>query len=682
MQWLLIALGVFVGGGLLAALNQRSPRLSTWLGGLASVSGSLAGGYGIWIVGNGQSENFFRAPWDVPFGSLSLGLDPLSMFFASVLLAVAGLTAIYGMGYVAPLRGIKKVGGLWLFFNLLVASALTVMLARNGMLFLIAWEVMSLSAYVLITFDEQDQEACAAGRTFLVAAHLGTAFLLVFFALLGARSASLDFADFAITPTTASASLLFLLALIGFGTKAGLMPLHVWLPESYPVAPSFVTALLSGAMSKIGVYGLLRALLLIGPPQAWWGWLLVGAGSLSAILGILNALVQSDLKRLLAYSSIENIGIITMGIGLGVLGLATHSPTLTLLGFAGALFHVLNHSMFKTLLFLAAGVVSAATGTRELDKLGGLLKRMPWTGTAFLFGAVAIAGLPPFNGFAGEFLLYVASFGHEGLLGPSPTAIVALAVIATLSLVGGLAAFAFAKAFGIAFLGEPRSQQATEAEEPPVIMAAPIVLLAVACLCVGLVSPHIVSGLSPVVTQITGEPGHVAETRTVLALAPLTIVARLSSGLVLLVGVLALARRVMLSRREVTSSTTWGCGYSTSTPRIQYTGSSFVQPAIEFFAPLIRASRVVERPHGLFPRSASLATSSSDMAKDWIYHPLFASIGMALSRLRWLQQGRVQVYILYIGCTLVALMVWYASTEQIQPASPPASAAPTTQISR
>lgn len=674
MQWLLVALCVMMAGGLAALVTAGSPRLSTFFGALGTVAGSatgLAGALGI-LLGGG--ERSFHAAWDVPYGSFSLELDPLSAFFAFPVLVLSALAAIYATRYVMAFYGHKSVGGMWFFYNLLVAGMLLVVLARNAVLFLVAWELMSLAAFFLITFEDEEAEVREAGKTFLIATHLGTAFLLVMFVLLGAQAGSLDFADFAASPSTAPASLLFLLALVGFGTKAGLMPLHVWLPEAYPVAPCHVTAVMSGAMSKLGIYGLLRIVLVLPDAQPWWGWLLVGMGAASGILGILNALAQGDLKRLLAYSSIENIGIITMGIGLGIVGVTTHSPMLSVLGFAGALLHVVNHSLFKGLLFLGAGVVWQATGTRELDKLGGLLKRMPWTGSAMLIGATAIAGLPPLNGFASEFLLYSAAFGSEGLLGPSPTSIVSLAVIGALALIGGLAAYCFAKAFGIAFLGEPRTKRAAEARGPAARMALPILLLAAGCLGVALLSAQVVDAIVPVVAQIARQDAQVTAARAAILTEPLVWVAKMSSVLILAMGVLALARRILLSGRKVASSVTWGCGYSRSTPRVQYTASSFAQTAVEFFAPLIGSRKILEPPRGLFPQSASLVSETSDLSQDLIYRPLFSSIGWALSKLRWMQHGQVHVYILYVGCTILALMVWYVSVELAPQALPSPSA--------
>ena len=682
MQWILVALGVLVLGGFVALVTGRLPRLSTFCGSLSGVAGCAIGLVGVLQILRGEVENSLHWTWDVPYGSFSLELDSLSAFFSLPVLVLSGLAAVYGGQYMAAFWGRRPVGGVWFFFNLLIAGMLVVVLARNGVLFLVAWEAMSLSAYFLITYEDEKEEVREAGKIFLIATHLGTAFLLVMFILMGTANGSLEFADFAATRTSGLTSLLFVLALIGFGTKAGLMPLHVWLPESYPVAPCFVTAVMSGAMSKLGIYGLLRVFTFLAEPQAWWGWLLIGLGAVSGVLGILWALAQGDLKKLLAYSSIENIGIITMGVGLGIVGVTNHSPLWTILGFSGALFHVLNHSIFKGLLFLAAGAVWQATDTRELDKLGGLLKRMPWTGTAFLIGSAAIAGLPPLNGFASEFLLYSASFGADGLLGGPPMAIAALAVIGTLALIGGLAAYTFVKACGIGFLGEPRTPQAAAARGPAARMTVPILLLAGACIVVSLVSPRVVHALLPVVAEIAHEPSEQISAQAFPALEPLQYVAAMSSGLILLMATLALIRRVLLLGREVTTSSTWGCGYSRSTARIQYTASSFAQPALDFFTPLFRSQQMLDAPVGLFPQSASLRTENTDLTHDFIYRPMFGSIGWGLSKLRWLQHGRVHIYVLYVGCTILALMIWYASVElaPVEPVEVTPSAQPVTQI--
>ncbi len=287
-----------------------------------------------------------------------------------------------------------------------------VLVARNAVLFLSAWELMAVSSFFLVTFEHERESVRSAGWIYLVATHLGTGFLLAFFILMGRETGSMNFDVWAAQGihTQGLAGILFLMAVVGFGTKAGFMPFHVWLPEAHPAAPSHVSALMSGVMIKTGIYGLLRAFTFLGAPPLWWGWLFIGIGLSSGVLGVLFALAQHDLKRLLAYHSVENIGIIALGIGVGLLGQNTGSPALVALGFGGALLHVLNHALFKGLLFLGAGAVAHSAGTREIDRLGGLLKQMPWTAATFLIGAAAISGLPPLNGFVSEFLIFLGAF--------------------------------------------------------------------------------------------------------------------------------------------------------------------------------------------------------------------------------------------------------------------------------
>src|SRR5208337_3084062 len=322
----------------------------------------------------GEPSQSIRMAWDVPYGSLFLELDPLSGFFLIPVFVLCALAAIYGAEYLEAYRGKKALAPPWFFFNLLVASMVVVILARNGVLFLMAWEMMALSSFFLVTFEDEKESTRQAGWTYLVASHIGTAFLLVLFVLLGRANGSLDFDRFS---ASSGAPLMFVPALVGFGTKAGFIPLHVWLPEAHPAAPSHVSAVMSAVMIKTGIYGLLRILTFLGPPQAWWGWVLCVVGLTSGILGVLLALAQHDLKRLLAYHSVENIGIIALGLGVGILGVSRRSTMLTVLGFGGGLLHVQNHALFKGLLFLGAGSVLHGAGTREIDHLGGLTKRMP-----------------------------------------------------------------------------------------------------------------------------------------------------------------------------------------------------------------------------------------------------------------------------------------------------------------
>jgi formate hydrogenlyase subunit 3/multisubunit Na+/H+ antiporter MnhD subunit len=531
-----------------------------------------------------------------------------------------------------------------------------VVIARNGVLFLIAWEVMSLASFFLVTFEDEKESVCAAGWNYLVATHLGTAFLLMLFVLLGEKAGSLDFDAIGHAGST-NAGLLFVLAVIGFGTKAGFMPLHVWLPEAHPAAPSHVSAVMSAVMIKTGIYGVLRTLTLLGPPQAWWGWLLVTVGSLSAVFGILYALAQQDLKRLLAYSSVENVGIITVGLGIGIVGMSLGAPRLAALGFAGALLHVLNHAMFKSLLFLGAGAILHATGTRELDRLGGLLKRMSQTGALFVLGATAIAGLPPLNGFISEFLIYLGAFeGAQELRGTGAVAVLVVAPV--LALVGGLTVACFAKAAGAAFLGTARSEGAEHAHEVELPMRVPLYVLATGCMLVGLASPLVIVAVEGVVARVTGLSGVLLQMHLEFASNTLFNLVGVALVLVGLVAGLALLRRALLAGRQVESALTWDCGYARPTARMQYSASSFAEPLTSLFGRFLLTKRTLTRPAGYFPRDASLSTRTPDIFQEDIYHLVYTGVDWGMSKLRWFQHGRLQLYVLYIALTLLALLVW------------------------
>ncbi len=667
MLWFLVACAILLGGGAAAALLRRFPGTSAVVGAASAVAGALVG-----IVG---AIDCFRTgercvqvfPWSMPFGSLSIGIDGLSAFFCIVIFGLAVPTAIYGFAYL-PRAGDRsaRTGLAWCWFNVLLASMAAVVVARNGLLFLLAWEIMSLSSFFLVAHEHEEESVRKASWTYLVATHLGVALLLAMFVVMGTTAGSLDFDALtnAGRPGQSFAAAgqgflnaLFLLALLGFGTKAGFFPLHVWLPEAHPAAPSHVSALLSGVMIKTGLYALLRCMSFLGPPQPWWGWLLVGIGVASGVLGVVFALAQHDLKRLLAYSSVENVGIMTLGLGLGVLGWCEKSWTLAALGFAGAFLHIVNHAVFKGLLFMCAGSVLQATGTRAIDRLGGLLRRMPITGCAFLIGATAICGLPPFNGFLGEFLIYLGAFKGV-LLAKSAIVVPAAVILAALALIGGLAALCFAKAFGAVFLGEPRTEEAARAHDPSPAMWLPLVALAVLCLALGLGAYAALPAFAPVMATITGTPADVFQSALADAQRVLLLIALASVAFLVFIALAATARKALLAGRTVTRAVTWDCGYARPTARMQYTGSSFVQPVVELFALFLQPASRVEAPEGLFPVRASLATRVDDTAYARIFAPVFTFVNSLFSRMRWVQEGRVHVYVLYVALTLLALLVF------------------------
>jgi len=658
--WLiLLSILALTIGAFLAMLLRRSPAAATLAGSisalLACTLGFTAAARALYLGGSAA----LSLHWSVPYGAFALQLDPLASFFLLPIFALSGFAALYGAGYMRAYGREKSLGAPWFWFNALAATMALVILSANGVLFLMAWEAMSLSSFFLVTFEHEQARVRHAGWVYLVATHLGGIALFLLFVLMGRASGSMDFSQFHDLPLNASAiSLLFLLAVIGFGTKAGFMPLHVWLPEAHPVAPSHVSALMSGVMIKTGLYGILRMLTFLGPPPEWWGWLLIGIGVSSGLLGVIFALAQHDLKRLLAYSSVENIGIIAMALGIGLLGLSTGHLPIAALGFAAALLHIINHAVFKGLLFLGAGSVLHATHTLAIDQLGGLLKRMPVTGTVFLIGAIAICGLPPFNGFASEFLIYVASFrGITTMQGFGATA--SLAIIGVLALIGGLAAVCFAKAFGISFLGEARTAQAQSAHECAWPMRLPMIVLAALCLALGMAAPLIIThAMAAPLAMLCRCDAQNIQAMLAPAMQSLQNVVIVGTGLLLLIGLLAGLRLMLLSRRSVEQTGTWDCGYAQPTARMQYTGSSFVQPLVDFFCAFLRTRRQSDEVKGLFPREASLQTHSRDLFTERLYDPIFSRVGNFMARLQQLQTHSIHLCILYIAATLIILLVW------------------------
>jgi len=668
----LLVLGL---SALLALIVRRHDRLAMLAGSAGAIVGGLLGLGPAMVAALGYPVAPFAMGWPLPGAAIHLEFDALSGLFLLPTLLLSVLAALYGAEYLRSYQGSGRLGPAWCCFNVLVLSMALVLTARNAVLFLVAWETMALVSFGLVVLDHERPESREAGWLYMVATHLGTAFLLVMFAIMGERAGSYDFGAIQALGHQAGtvvgvpvlghahgaalpASLLFILALVGFGAKAGIMPLHVWLPEAHPAAPSHVSALMSGVMIKTGVYGLLRTLTLLDGAQAWWGWLLVAIGVASGIMGVLYALAQHDIKRLLAYHSVENIGIITLGLGLGVLGLAHGADRLATLGFAGALLHVINHALFKGLLFLGAGSVAHASGTRDLEHLGGLLRRMPWTGGTFLVGAAAISGLPPLNGFISEMLIYLGAFGSLAEPGPVGMSVAALATLAGLALIGGLALACFAKAFGIVFLGEPRSEHAAHAHESGWPMRLPMVVLAVFCALIGLLPLQVVPRLAPAVTVASGLHADAvagALGGTLGTLRGVTLIAGLA---MLLTALLAGLRRGLLSGRQVGTSPTWDCGYLRPTPRMQYTASGFAQPFTRFFRGFLCTRLEVLRPAGLFPAQARLATATPDPFQERLFGPLFRASAQTLSHLRGLQHGRIQTYLCYIVLALLVLILW------------------------
>jgi formate hydrogenlyase subunit 3/multisubunit Na+/H+ antiporter MnhD subunit len=611
------------------------------------------------VLRGGEAEAA-RFAWDAAHGAFSLGLDALGAFFLLPVLVLSALGAVYGGSYLFAYRGRKSLGIAWSFYGAFVAGMVMVVLARTALLFLLSWEVMSLSAFFLVTFEHEKRDVRRAGWVYLVATHLGVAFLFAAFVLLGRHAGGLEFEAFSRmrAPAPGWSGLIFLLALVGFGAKAGFVPFHVWLPEAHPAAPSHVSALMSGVMIKMGLYGLLRVLSFLGPPTPWWGITLAGIGLLTALVGISLALYQRDVKRVLAYSSIENVGLIGLALGVGLWGRGAGLPAVAALGTAAGLLHIWNHAMMKGLLFFAAGSVLHGAGTKDMEKLGGLMKRMPWTGAAMMAGAVAIAALPPLNGFVGEWLMYL-SLVKSGLATAGGQSLVAFLAVGLLALVGGLAAVAFVRLTGIVLLGAPRSEAAAHAHESSPWMLGPMAVLVLLCLAAAVFPGEVVASLPRVLDVVVGPASGATFAGLEASEAPLRTLGLVNAWILLAFGGIAAAVGIIGRSAARDEGPTWGCGYARPTVRMQYTGRSFAEMMTEHLLPRLLRPRTSRRPpRGLFPAEGDFGSDCPDPLAERLYEPFFRRWADRFARLRILQQGRVNVYLLYVVLTVVLALTW------------------------
>jgi hydrogenase-4 component B len=584
-------------------------------------------------------------------------MDGLSALFLVPVFLVTLLGSVYGLGYWRQIEHPTNGRKLGLFYGLLAAGMAVLLVATDGFLFLVGWEVMALAAFFLVTTEDHKEEPREAGWVYFVATHLSTLCLFGLFALLFATTGSLVLEPIGserMSPAMSTA--MFVLALVGFGLKAGVMPLHVWLPGAHAAAPSHVSALMSGVIIKMGVYGIVRLTAILPHQRPEWGVVVLGLGAVSGVLGVAYAVGQHDLKRLLAYHSIENIGIIVMGIGLALLGRSLGRPDWVVLGLAGALLHVWNHAVFKALLFLSAGSVLHATHTREIDQLGGLAKLMPATAFCFLVGAVAICGLPPLNGFVSEFLIYLGLF--RTLTASTGLVLVSAFAVPALALIGGLAVACFVKVYGAVFLGTARSEHPHHAQESAPTMIAPMAVLVACCLFIGLFPARVAPALTMGVESWA--PGTADARGRLEAIAPLATVG--IAGFALLCGLLiaAVCLRWVIRHQTVAAGATWGCGYAAPTPRMQYTASSFAQMLVRYFAWALLPRVRKPKPHRLamFPGSSGFHSEVPDAVLDRMVFPFMRMGAWILSLLRILQTGNIQAYLLYIFLALLVLLLW------------------------
>jgi formate hydrogenlyase subunit 3/multisubunit Na+/H+ antiporter MnhD subunit len=623
------------------------------LAGLAIALGHLLGATG------GDSTAIL--PLGLPWVGARFRLDALASVFLVVVNLGAAAASLYAIGYGRHEPEPRRVLP---FYPAFLAAMNLVILADDAFSFLVAWEVMSLSSWALVMAHHREADNRRAGYIYLVMASFGALCLLLAFGLLAGPGGGYSFdAMRAQASPPALSALVLSLVVLGAGSKAGLVPLHVWLPLAHPAAPSHVSALMSGVMTKVAVYAFVRIVFdLLGPPSPWWSLLILTLGGVTTVLGILYALMQTDLKRMLAYSTVENVGIIFIGLGLGLAFKAQHMSWAAALAVTAALFHVFNHSLFKSLLFFGAGAVQGATGERDMERLGGLIGRMPQTALAFLVGCVAISALPPLNGFASEWLAFQAILLSPQLQAPA-LKIMVPAVGALLALAAALTAAAFVRTYGIAFLGRPRSAAAETARETDRWSLAAMFLLAALCLLAGVLPGLVIDALAPAVGGLVGAhmPNQMAQPW--LSIVPVAQSRSSYNGLLVLVFITASASLAAfaihrLASRAVRRAPAWDGGYPETSPATQYTAGSFAQPIRRVFASIVfRARDEVTMPPPGDLAAARFRLELHDPVWETLYAPIAGAVGYVADRLNHLQFLTIRVYLSLVFLALVGLLL-------------------------
>jgi formate hydrogenlyase subunit 3/multisubunit Na+/H+ antiporter MnhD subunit len=623
---------------------------------VAALSGSL-----YWLVGGKASASDLTLPIGLPWLGAHFRLDVLASFFLVVVNLGGASASLYGLGYgdhdPAPNRVLP-------FFPAYLAGMNLVVLADDAFSFLLCWEFMSLASWALVMAHHREAGTARAGYIYLLMASFGTLALLLAFGLLAGPAGGYGFAAIrAAQHTPYVATLVLILMLLGAGSKAGLVPLHVWLPLAHPAAPSHVSALMSGVMTKVAIYGFIRVIFdLLGQPSWSASVVVLFLGGITAVMGILYAMMERDLKRLLAYSTIENVGIIFVSLGLALAFQANGLKLAAALAFSAALFHVLNHSFFKSLLFFGAGAVLTSTGERDMEKLGGLIHRMPFTSFAFLVGCVAISALPPFNGFVSEWLIFQAVLQSPEL--PQwALKIMVPAVGATLALAAALAGACFVKAFGVTFLGRARSPAAEAAHEVDRYSLSAMFILATLCLLAGILPGLVIDALAPITVEILGGAMPIQANEPWLSIVPIAESRSSYNGLLVMVFITISASSAVyfihrFASHALRRGPAWGCGFSDPTPAAQYSAGSFAQPIRRVFGTLVfRARDHVEMPQPGDVGPARLKIELHDPIWETIYAPIAGAVGFSAEWLNRLQFLTIRQYLSLVFATLVTLLL-------------------------
>jgi hydrogenase-4 component B len=645
---------------LLSKRERNAIQLSGFFGTLGGVAGLLAA-LPVLLSGQGASTSIANC---FAFASFSVRFDLFAAFMVFVISLLVVATSIYSLAYVREYEG-RGAWAMGFFMNLFIASMVVLVVVDNVFWFLVFFEMMSLASYFLVIFD-QDEEAVSAGFLYFLIAHAGSVLILMAFFVLYSYSGSLDFESFRhLKLSVPVASCVFLLAFFGFGAKAGMIPLHSWLPRAHPAAPSHASALMSGVMVKIGVFGIIKVGVdLLGAHTMWWGMVVLVFGAVSAVLGVLYALTEKDIKRMLAYSSVENVGIILMGVGVGMIGIATGHSVLAAIGLLAGLYHLLNHAVFKGLLFLGAGSILYRTHTKNIEQLGGLARRMPYTAIAFLIGAMSISALPPLNGFVSEWFTYQSLFtmSHDGgfiLRLAGPIAMVMLAIT------GALAAMCFVKIYGLTFSGLPRSEHAEHAQEAPRSMLFAMFFLAFFAVILGLGASFVAPVIARVAASLAGSaipyvaygsmvfPGNVEQT---MLSTPMVVILLLAAPLVALIVVDVFKGARLLHRH---SGDAWACGYAQES-RMVASADGFSRPLNHMFGSLFRLRQSADPGPMLnsgLDHAISAATRAEPFWDDKLVAPIVKFVPWLGRQVQWLQHGDFRVYCLYVVVALVVLLL-------------------------
>lgn len=643
---LLLHFGVLVAGiTLVILLPERVKAISTFVfAGLNALITSYIAIQG--IISNGIEVNVAGGTF---LGMIPFRIDPLSAWFILIINLISTAGILYGIGYLKaykPLRSILTVH--WVFFLLFQSSMLWVCMIQNSIAFLVAWEIMSISSMFLVLFEHTDPKVLKAGINYMVQMHLSVVFLTIAFIWVYFQTGTFDFKGIGTFFGTNANIWLFLLFFAGFGLKAGFIGLHTWLPHAHPAAPSHVSGVMSGVIVKMGIYGILRVITFVKADFILLGEIILSVSVLTGLFGIMNAAVHRDFKRMLAYCTIENIGIIGIGIGLGLIGLGRSNNLLVFLGFGGALLHVLNHSLFKSLLFFSVGAVYRQTHTRDMDKLGGLAKKMPQTAVLFLLGAIAIGGIPPFNGFISEFIIYC---GLLNGIESSNIAEITLMVLsfAGLSIIGGISILTFTKTFGTIFLGTQRQHLHHEPEEVSKIMLVPQYVVVGFMLLVAFLPGYFIQLMNTVVGGIFPDLNMVANPALFHYASVMQQISLYSLVFLAFVGLIYLLRSRVSVAKEINYGQTWGCGYVAPTPKIQYTGKSFSKSLGKLFHfVLIEKKSYNElKSDEIFPKTRRYSSHYLDFFEQRMINPVTDRLQYFIDLFKFVQNGKVQAYVLY-----------------------------------